>query len=146
VDLDYYFGKFFGNDGNTLGFLDWAMDADIDDNGQADALERMRVRLAFLNDGAGRAEANAQGGDLDAKVANFVECWDTTVQSTYLYATITEGDTTTPFVNEGSLGNCGLIFSHTLAELEIPTIEQLDPNTLSAMECVAENGPSGCEG
>ncbi len=149
ADLDYFFGEFTGTDGNVITFLDWKQTSDLcdaaaldgthecfDDKVAVDAAENMRIRLAFLNAGAGRAEVNVTGGDLGENSVTATECWSKEVEATYLTISAPGPETLT----FGSESQCGLIFTQSLDELDIPSIDDLPADDLAKMIKVAEDG------
>lgn len=138
ADLDYFYGRY--DDGtNTVDFIDWAAAIDVDNDAARPAAENVSVRMAFLNEGTGRAEAAASGGDLQAnQTADAVECWDTAINQTYLSFTVTtDGNPQT--ATDGDPANCGL-FQASLTELGVPALADVDPTLKAALDYVAENG------
>ncbi len=145
ADLDYYFGQFRGDDGNDLGFVDWSLDANLCEADSATCfqtaaegeLETLNLRAAFFNRGIGRAEALVSGGDLTNSVG-VVECWDQDIDRTYMSVS-----------DDGEMvaeeGECIAPFGETLEDLGIPTLQDVDPDVLAKMDCVATNGIAACE-
>lgn len=139
VDLDYLYGHVDDPDGNTLDFMDWQANFNIDEEPERSAVEDVGVRMAFVNSGIGRAEADAMNGDLeDGQTARVTECWDTSINQTYLRLETTGG--TDNFEHtEGELTDCGL-FQDDLSTLGIPALEDLDQGLMTALDELAENG------
>ncbi len=96
----------------------------------------MRVHLAFFNDGKGRAEANLSGGDLSTS-NDVIECWDALFEQDYLFFNGVD--------LVGSVSACSPVFDHSLTDLDIPAIGDIDADDRADMICVAENGLEGCE-
>jgi len=151
VDMDQLYGHVAGVDGNTVDFVSILAAADITpDDAANSALEDIDLRLAFLNGGLGRAEAIASGGDLTSDTGESVvlatECWDGLIARTYLdvaaegeiAADMPDGRIT--IEREGEPELCGPIFNNTLADLSIPSIDDVDSALLEALENVAANG------
>lgn len=143
IDSEYFYGRVADPDG-TLHFIDWQFDYDLCDRGPttcwenqtvADAQETFSLRAAFVGR-AGRGEATMTGGDLSDPVS-VVECWDKNLITSYFA------------VDDGSQiladGSCGGDEEVTLAERGVPTLADVDPALLDAMECVAEEGVWPCE-
>ncbi|MCK6593299.1 MAG: hypothetical protein L6Q76_37560, partial [Polyangiaceae bacterium] len=115
ADLDYFYGRFAGNN-NTFDFIDYQGVFDINNDPMKAAAETVGVKMAFFNEGTGRAEASASGGDLAAnQSASAVECWNAALDETYLSFTLTtDGAAETP-ITEGMSADC-CVFEKTLAE------------------------------
>ncbi len=141
ADLDYFYGHYVTPD-NTIDFLDFAFDMEIDEPADGQ-LESVGLRMAFLDEGVGRAEADVVGGTLgpDAR-GDVVECWDTSLTETFINYQVSDGGTVTEMASEGELTDCGL-FAATLDELNIPALEDLDADLMAALDNVAENGVDG---
>jgi len=136
ANLDYLFGH-YDDKTNKIDFLNWAANIDVDNDPAKTAAEDVNIKLAFLNEGTGRAEVQASGGDLGADTATGVECWGKAIEQTYLTLSTTAG----PVVpDEGTIDGCGPIFSNDFATLGIPTLEAVDPALKAALEDVAANG------
>jgi len=137
ADLDYLYGRVENGD-TTLDFIDY--ETSLDANEPADGVrETIGVRMAFLNEGAGRAEIDAMGGSLEGNDSiSGVECWGPTLNETYLHLeqTTDEGQTT---ITLGEPASCGL-FSVTLTEMKIPALEDLDDDILSILDKLARDG------
>lgn len=136
ADLDYFYGRFAAN-GDTVDFIDWEADMDVSDPADG-LLESVGVRMAFFNEGTGRAEADASGGSLaagDSLVGT--ECWDSSLARTYLQFEIT-GSAPDSYT-EGDLNSCGF-FASTLTELEVPALEDIDPALRQGLADLAETG------
>ncbi len=138
TDLDYFYGHYVAPE-HTLDFLDYEAAFDVSDPADGIA-EDVGVRLAFLDEGTGRAEADAMNGSLAANQSvEAVECWDTAIDQTYLsFELLESGDVLDSYV-DGELTNCGL-FQATLDDLQIPSLQDIDPTLLAALDDAAENG------
>lgn len=77
VSADYHYGENLDGSGDFV----FSVQTDIDDNGSAQ--EQARIRSRWQNDGAGRADVQASGGDLGADSLVFSQCWDTQFLSVY---------------------------------------------------------------
>ncbi len=138
---------FYGHtrvDGVSLHFLDWVIQGDVCDatvdscfenDAVDDADETFAFRAAFLGT-AGRGEATISGGDLTNDLA-LVECWDSMLETTYFAV-----DDGTASVTDGS---CGGNEDVSLAESGVPTLDQVEPELMDALDCVASNGFEACE-
>jgi hypothetical protein len=139
-DLDYFYGAL--NDGtNRIDFVDWESAFNVDDDPAKALVEDVGVHMAFLNEGTGRAEATASGGDLaSGQAASAVECWDKALAQTYLsFETSTNSVPDGPPVTDGVATDCGL-FQGTLADLGVPALSDVDPALRAALDEVATNG------
>lgn len=140
ADLDYLYGRV--DDGeNTLDFLESQTMVNIDENDPArPGIENLNVRMAFLNEGDGRAEAVATEGDFGAnQMGTGIECWDASISRTFLQFEGTTDGTVDFTVSEGDATSCGL-FDNSLSDLGVPQIDDIDPALYQAMSDLAENG------
>jgi len=134
-DLDYFYGAL--NDGtNRIDFVDWAATFDVDNDPAKALAEDVGVHMAFLNEGTGRAEATAKNGDLGADTANVIECWDKALAETFVSLETTSSGTPT---TEGDAAACGL-FQTPLKDLGIPSLTDVDPALMAALDEVGKNG------
>ena len=139
ADLDYFYGRFAG-DNNSFDFIDYQGVFDIDNDPAKAAAETVGVKMAFFNEGTGRAEASASGGDLAMnQSASAVECWNAALDETFLSFTVTTDGTSETPVTEGVSADCG-VFQKTLAELGVPSLSNVDPALMTALTDVATNG------
>ncbi|MEZ4271538.1 MAG: hypothetical protein R3C68_08935 [Myxococcota bacterium] len=82
VDLDYLYGRYTHNEMSTdpivVDFVDYRLNLDVTEPDKDGVAEDVAVRMAFLNQGIGRAEASAQNGTLTGTGARYevTECWD----------------------------------------------------------------------
>ena len=136
ADLDYLFGR-FAMDGQAIDFIDWEADMDVSE--PVDGLaESVGVRMVFLNEGAGRAEADATGGSLAVGDSwNGVECWDNAIDRTYLNFEVTGSQPAS--YTEGELVGCDL-FQATLAESNVPSLQDLPAEIYNGLIELAEGG------
>jgi hypothetical protein len=138
-DLDYFYGR-VTDSANTIDFVDWQSSFNVDDDPARPASEDVSVRMAFLNEGTGRAEAEASNGDLMAsQKAAMVECWSPALVETYLSFTTSTNGVEDGSVTDGDIANCGL-FKSTFAELKVPALADVDPALMTALDNVAKNG------
>ncbi len=138
IDLDYLYGR-YESQTHSLDFIDFETQVDVDE--PADGIrEDLGIRMAFYDEGTGRAEADAANGSLAVnQVATGIECWDTSINRTYLQFDISETGSMMETYTEGSAENCGE-FNATLSDLEIPSLQDIDPELLAALDDVATNG------
>lgn len=139
ADLDYLYGRV--DDGtNTLDFLDWATMADVDDDPARPGVENLSVRMAFVNEGMGRAEVVATEGDFgENQMGTATECWDASISRTFLEFEGSTDGTVDFTVSEGDETSCDL-FQSALADLGIPQIGDIDGAVYDAMNDLATNG------
>ena len=137
ANLDYFYGHY--ENGIKVDFLDW--EANIDVTEPADGLiEDVGVRMAFLNEGAGRAEADAVGGSLEEGQQLFaVECWNAAIEQSYISFDIQQGGESVAGGSEGQIADCGL-FTASLDDLGVPSLDDVDPGLRAILDEVARNG------
>ncbi|HWN66610.1 MAG TPA: hypothetical protein VNM90_03160 [Haliangium sp.] len=137
ADLDYFYGHY--EKGITVDFIDFETAFDVSDPTDGVA-ENVGVRMAFLNEGTGRAEATATGGSLEAgQEVHAVECWNAAIEQTFIQFEITGGTEPVGPVAEGNVADCGL-FTATLDDLKIPSLDDVDPALRAALDEAASNG------
>ena len=150
ADADYYYGQVATAE-HTVDFLNYALTLDIDDgdgdpNTQvASAPELLDVKMVFLDQGRGRAEAIASGGDIadspEIDLLEVVECWDEQIKETYLGMTAYGDDGSE--IGAQSLGDpsgCAPIFDNSIDALMIPTLDDVDPTLKAQMDALATGG------
>ncbi|MEO1267541.1 MAG: hypothetical protein AAFX99_05550, partial [Myxococcota bacterium] len=121
-------------------------DGDGDPTTQANsALESLDIRMVFLDEGRGRAEAMASGGDLvdnpDIELLEVVECWDAGVNTTYLGMTAYGVDGVALGTESlGAPAQCAPMFDQSIEQLEIPTLDSVDPVLKAQMDTLAADG------
>ena len=137
-DLDYMYGHYADNrEGHTLDFLNYRAAMDVDDD--ASGIELVDVRMAFLDEGTGRGEAIVVGGNMEAgEVAALEECWDTSINQTFIRLAAASGDGAI-LLQEGDPANCGL-FEASLAELGIPLLDDIDAELITGLDQLATTG------
>jgi hypothetical protein len=137
ADLDYFYGRFEGD--ITVDFLDYETAFDVSE--PADGLaENIGVRMAFLNEGTGRAEADAAGGSLtETQQGLAVECWNAAIQQSYISFQVLDNGAPIASAEEGNVADCGL-FTASLSELGVPSLDDVDPALRAALDEVATNG------
>lgn len=142
ADLDYFYGR-FADATNQVDFVNWAGNIDISNDPAKPAAENVNVQLAFFNEGTGRGEASASGGDLAmGQSAEVVECWDKAIGRQFLsFESFTNGVSDGAPATEGQAASCGY-FQKSLAELGIPSLDSVDPALKAALDEVATNGIS----
>lgn len=140
ADLDYFYGQ-FKDASNQMDFVDWAGNVDISNDPAKTLPENLSVHVAFFNEGTGRGEATASGGDLAmGQTADVVECWDKTISQSYLsFATSTNGTSDGAPALEGELASCGY-FEKSLKDLGVPSLADVDAELKAALDDVATNG------
>jgi hypothetical protein len=140
ADLDYFYGR-FKDATNQMDFVDWAGNIDISNDPAKTLPENLNVHLAFFNEGTGRGEATASGGDLAmGQTADVVECWDKTISQSYLsFASSTNGMPDGAPAVEGDALSCGY-FQKTLKDLGVPSLADVDPKLKTDLDNVATNG------
>ena len=138
-DLDYLYGRL--DDGtNRVDFIDWKSTFDVHEDPAKALPEDVGVRLAFVNEGQGRAEAQASGGDLaSGQVADAVECWDGALAQSYLSFTTSTNGAEDGSVSEGDLASCGL-FQASLSELGVPALADVPAEFKTALDQLATTG------
>jgi hypothetical protein len=138
ADLDYFYGR-WTTPTNTVDFLDFETQVDVTEPADGTP-EDIGVRMAFLDEGIGRAEADAAGGSMTpTQSATAVECWDTSINRTYLTFALDDAGENVFSVDEGELAGCGM-FAATLDELEVPSLQAIDPALMDALDQVASTG------
>lgn len=137
-DLDYLYGRHVSPEA-TIDFIDYETEFDV--SIPADGVrERVGVRMAFLDQGTGRAEADAIEGSLPpGDRYDVVECWDTSLSETYLRAEHMSGGDVMDSYETGDAADCGL-FTPTLDALEVPSLQDVDPALLAILDEVATTG------
>ena len=139
ANLDYFYGR-FKDSTNQVDFVDWEGNVDISNDPAKTAAELLNVHVAFFNEGTGRGEATASGGDLAAgETAEVVECWDKSISQSYLSFTVSSNGTTGTPAEEGAVAACGY-FQSSLKDLGVPSLADVDPNLKAALDDVATNG------
>ena len=138
IDLDYFYGHFM-DASTTIDFLDFELALDISEPTDG-VRENVGARMAFLNGGLGRAEADASGGTMTSGERGTVtECWDAALNQTFLELVTTDGGTVTQTVTDGELTNCGP-FADSLDDLGIPSLQDVPSDLIAALDDVATNG------
>jgi len=139
ADLDYLYGRH--DDGtNKVDFVDWKSTFDVHEDAAMAKPEDVGVRLAFVNEGQGRAEAQASGGDLaSGQVADAIECWDNALAQSYLSFKTSTNGTEDSAASEGDLASCGL-FQASLSELGVPALADVPADFKAALDDLAKNG------
>jgi hypothetical protein len=137
ANLDYFYGHY--ENGIKVDFLDWEANIDVSD--PADGLvEDVGVRMAFLNEGTGRAEADAVGGSLEEGQQLFaVECWNAAIEQSYISFDIQQGGESVAGGSEGNAADCGL-FTASLDDLGVPSLDDVDPGLRAILDEVARTG------
>ncbi len=138
LDLDYLYGHVEGAE-HSFDFVD--IEGDIDVTEPTDGIaERLGIRMAFVDGGIGRAEADAIGGSLESGESyDVVECWDTSLNQTYIRGNVNENGNSVEVHSLGMPEDCG-DFNQSLDDLGVPRLQDLDPELLAALDDVAANG------
>jgi len=156
VHAEYLYGKWVKAD-LAISFLDFRLPADVvpdaAQGGPDGKLEDMKVRMAAINRGVGRAEITLTNHDPQdgsypsGKQGEATECWNAGIDETYLrFAQVdsTSGVADWNYEKPGTTASdCGVVFSKTLDELKIPSIDSVDAefhDGLTKMRDVAANG------
>jgi hypothetical protein len=148
LDVDYFYGRLIGTDGQRVDFVDSQVLADLCDTSAdscfehdrvSDAAERFDFDAFFIQRGLGRAEARLSEGDLNGPV-RVIECWNAGLDRTS-FQIGTDADMVETMEN----GSCAGPTARSASELGLPTLEDVDPAMLSAMSCAAERGLIGCD-
>ena len=88
INVDYFWGN-IDDSVDRFDFLDLEFDADVLDDSAA--VEALSMKLAFYNEGIGRALVGVTGGDAGSNALAADECWDANVQQTYLAVSVDTG-------------------------------------------------------
>ena len=138
ADLDYFYGRYQTPD-HVVDFLDFETAFDVDDPADGVA-EDVGVRMAFLDEGTGRAEADAAGGSMtDNQAASVIECWDAGLNQTFVSFEITDQGQVVQSGTDGNQVDCGL-FAATLDDLQIPSLQDVDAGLMAALDRLASTG------
>ena len=133
VDADYLYGHWV-EPGLTVDFLDFEFSLDVN---EGEVNEDVGIRMAFVNEGAGRAEANAFDSVKDINYT-VVECWGTDLKQIYSM-TAPDGETL------GDQADCVAPFNeNTLSQAGVPAIEDVPEGLRAQLSCLAETG-APCE-
>ncbi len=92
VDADYRYKATPGAGGE----FDFAVDKNIDRGTDRTAIEHLTIKSRWKQNGAGRSDVQATGGDLDSQGASISECWDSNFASQVLLISYA------PFFNYGT--------------------------------------------
>lgn len=95
VDADYRYEATPGSGGE----FDFAVDKNIDRGADRTALEHLTIKSRWQQNGAGRSDIRATGGDLNGQEAKVSECWDSNFASQVLLISYA------PFFNYGVEAN-----------------------------------------
>jgi len=138
-DLDYLYGGL--DDGTTkIDFIDWASAFNVHEDMTKPLPEDVGVRLAFVNEGQGRAEARASGGDLaTGQVADSVECWDNALAQSYLSFKTSTNGVEDGAISDGDIASCGA-FQPSLSELGVPALADVPADLKAALDQLATTG------
>ena len=145
IDLNFVYGRYQGE--HEMKFFDFLVDAHVEIPDMDDAaLENVGVKMAYIDSGEGRAEARISGGDLADSSVDGTECWNSEILQHYwlLESDGSELETSGATSNCGPATENGPMFDTSLEELDFPTKEDIDPSYVELLECLGENGPSGC--
>lgn len=148
IDVDYFYGRFQGEDGTRIDFVDSDVLANVcgastdscftSTAAPSAEIERFEYGAYFINRGSGRAEVWLSEGDLSAD-AHFVECWSPALERTSFQV-----EASGAMVETLENGSCTAPTDQPAAELGLPTLEDIDRGLLGLMSCAAENGAIGC--
>jgi len=122
----------------TFDFLDFDIVSDIDEIVGSEQ-EDLNIRMALYNEGIGRAEVFAEGGDIAS--GNYIdgtECWDDSFFRQYFFLDLVEkasGDRLQIVAPQGAPESC------TISDLnDVPSLDDIDDELLEILEDIAENG------
>lgn len=87
IDVDYLFGN-IEQGTEQFDFIDFGFDANVIEDSAAE--ESLTMKLAFYNEGVGRALVDVTGGDAVYPL-RAEECWDASVQQTFLALSVDTG-------------------------------------------------------
>ncbi|MBI1948845.1 MAG: hypothetical protein HYS27_24375 [Deltaproteobacteria bacterium] len=143
IDVDHLWGNVAGADGNTIDFMNLAVEGNVLQD--TTAAETLDMQLVLWNRGIGRGEVLLTGGDAGANIGEGTECWDAAVEQQYYQVTVTdEAGAETVVETEGDAATgCPAPFDVPLADLGIPTLADVDDGILGALQNAAENGLGG---
>lgn len=149
LDVEYFYGRFVDETGNSIHLVETAAAADIcdapageaapacfDDDAVRDLDESFSFVTLFINGGLGRAEASVSGGDV-ADAMTVTECWDAGLDQTFLE--VTSGSFN---LQEGA---CAVPTDQPMSSMELPGLATVDAEIMDSLICVAENGVAGCD-
>jgi len=143
VDLDYFYGHFENHaEELAVDFVNFEGTFDVTEPADSVA-EDIGVWMAFINNGAGRAQATASGGSLgESGSIAAVECWDASIDRTYLSFTGQDDGGAISYLEPvaGTEALCSMPFSNDLATLGMPSLDNVDPDLEAAMISLAEGG------
>lgn len=89
IDAEYRYTEKASKDGE----FEFATNKNVDSDPARPLIERLTIKSRWTNQGAGRADVKAAGGDL-ASPATASECWDVNFLSQYLTASWAPGNAT----------------------------------------------------
>lgn len=143
VSVDHLWGNVEGADGNTIDFVNLAIEGNVLE--ESAAVETLDMQLVLWNRGIGRGEVLLTGGDAGTSIGEGTECWDAAVEQQYYEVVVTdEAGAETVIETEGDLATgCPAPFDVPLADLGIPTLDDVDGGILEALQNAAENGLGG---
>ena len=146
VDINYFYGR-VNSEEAVFDFLDAEVNVQMEFVGDNDNVEfeHFHAKLAFVNEGLGRAEVYAKGDDIseDPRIKSVAatECWDENIMQTYIqFIGYDESDNETGTHSQGSLNDCQPFFQQTLNEAGMPTLDDLDEGLMSQLDNAAQNG------
>ncbi len=150
VNLEYFYGN-VRTDDHKLRFINYRGEFDVYDGDndpetqEPTQNERNDVRMVFLDEGMGRAQAIATGGDINPEggvsTLSVHECWDDRIRETYLARAALDADDNPIWGNEeGEPDDCGPVFKRELKELALPSLDDVDDKLRTALDELATNG------
>lgn len=143
ADVDHLWGNVQGADGNKIDFIDLAVDGDVIKDTAAN--ETLDLQLVAFNGGLGRGEVLLTGGDAGTNTGSGIECWNAAVEQQFYEVTLTdENGTSTVLETSGDAATgCPAPFDVPLDTLGLPSLDDVDPGILGALQDAAENGLGG---
>ena len=127
VTANYLYGRWVSSD-TAVDFLDFEFPLDVLE--EPEGPEDVSIRMAFIDGGIGRAEADASTGQ---ETYSVTECWDENLDRTYLASNPQDPE-------YGTESDCVDPFHLTLDTLNVPSLDSLDQNLRNALEDIAQNG------
>ena len=143
TDVDHLWGNVQGADGNKIDFVDLAIDGDVIKDTAAN--ETLDLQLVVFNGGLGRGEALLTGGDAGTNIGSGIECWNAAVEQQFYEVTLTDENGTSNVLETAgdAATGCPAPFDVSLDTLGLPTLDDVDPAILGALQDAAENGIGG---
>ncbi len=111
---------FYGHTSEGYTVLDFDVDADLQVVDGTAAKESLHVRTGWLDNGNGRSDANASGGDLGDASAELTECWGINLLQTYFHLLTPDGE-----IENGNVSSCFSIDPIQAPQIDYQAIRDL---------------------